>query len=83
MDEPARRRAEDLYRATVHELERVISDDLRDELDRLIRPLNDHADLSGSDLQIAEAQLLGWIDGLIQNLHANVVRIEVRETEPR
>src|SRR6476620_11314758 len=40
--------------------------DLRDELQRLALPLTRHTELSDAELRVAHAQLVGWLQGLLQ-----------------
>ena len=42
---------------------------LRDELQRLALPLTRHTELSDSELRLAHAQLVGWLQGLLQTAH--------------
>jgi hypothetical protein len=73
LDETERSRVGALYRASLNELRGVLSDDLRAELDRLVQPLSDQPDPTGRELQVGEAQLSGWLDGLVQSLQAAVL----------
>jgi hypothetical protein len=50
----------------------TVSADLRDELARLVAPFLDH-ELSESEALLAQAQLVGWLTGLVQGLHRGVV----------
>jgi hypothetical protein len=72
-DDADRSRIEALYKASLNELSGVVSDDLRDELDRLVQPLVDAPELTGPELRVAEAQLSGWLDGVIQGLQASAM----------
>lgn len=47
-----------------------MSDDLREELDRLASPFASEASPSSDELRIAQAQLVGWLEGLIQGIQA-------------
>lgn len=55
-----------LYHTTVEELNSVLSPDLGMELDRLSAPFEVDSDLTESELRIAEAQLFGWLYGVLQ-----------------
>src|SRR5260221_5889335 len=72
-DKAERNRIRALYKASLKDLAGVVSDDLRAELDRLVGSLVDEPDLTAPELRVAEAQLSGWLDGVIQNLQASAV----------
>ena len=48
----------------------ALSDDLRDELNRLASPFAAETSPSNDELRIAQAQLVGWLEGLIQGIQA-------------
>ena len=52
------------------ELGSALSDDLRDELGRLALPFSGTETPSAAELQIAKAQLVGWLEGLVQGMQA-------------
>jgi hypothetical protein len=62
-----------LYRNSVRELEEALSDELGQELDRLVKPLTRDTQLSPAELRLAEAQLAGWLDGLFQGMQARAL----------
>jgi len=73
LDEASRDRLRDIYETSVRELGSALSPDLRDELGRLALPFNDdNAAPSAAELQIAQAQLVGWLEGLIQGIQATL-----------
>jgi predicted XRE-type DNA-binding protein len=45
---------------------------LREELQRLALPLTRHTGLSAAELRLAHAQLVGWLQGLLQTAHTAV-----------
>lgn len=69
LDEASRSRLKDIYSTSVQELGEVLSGDLREELDRLSLPFDDGAP-SDSELRIAHAQLVGWLEGLFHGIQA-------------
>ena len=69
LDEAGRARLRDIYETSVHELAEGLSDDLQDELARLSLPFEDEAP-SESELRIAQAQLVGWLEGLFHGIQA-------------
>jgi hypothetical protein len=68
MDEPGRKRLADIYGRAVAELTDVLSEDLREELVQLAPPME--ALPSESELRIAQAQLVGWLEGLFHGIQA-------------
>ena len=72
LDEGSRDRLRDIYETSIEELGSALSPDLRDELDRITLPFNDDEIPSGSELRVAEAQLVGWLEGLIQGIQATL-----------
>ncbi|HEY6649276.1 MAG TPA: proteasome activator, partial [Mycobacterium sp.] len=47
----------------IDELVTDLTPDLREELQRLVLPLTRHTELSDSELRLAHAQLVGWLQG--------------------
>lgn len=72
LDEASRDRLRDIYETSVTELGSALSPDLREELGRLALPFTDDDVPTSSELQIAQAQLVGWLEGLIQGIQATL-----------
>ena len=53
----------------IDELLTNLTPDLRLELQRLALPLTRHSELSDAELRLAHAQLVGWLQGLLQTAH--------------
>ena len=70
LDEASRDRLKEIYETSVTELGSALSADLREELDRLALPFDDDVAPSNDELRIAQAQLVGWLEGLIQGIQA-------------
>jgi hypothetical protein len=70
LDEASRDRLREIYDTSITEVGSALSPDLQDELSRLALPFADGATPSGPELQIAQAQLVGWLEGLIQGMQA-------------
>ncbi|HUF59375.1 MAG TPA: proteasome activator [Actinomycetota bacterium] len=68
MDEAGRTRLVDIYHRSVDELGQVVSQDLKDELQELVPPLDGVP--SESEMRIAQAQLVGWLEGLFHGIQA-------------
>jgi Protein of unknown function (DUF2587) len=69
LDEASRDRLRDIYETSVKELGQVLSPELREELDRLSPPF-DEGTPSQSELRVAHAQLVGWLEGLFHGIQA-------------
>ncbi|CAN5830892.1 hypothetical protein BH24ACT5_BH24ACT5_09280 [soil metagenome] len=72
LDNPSRERLAEIYERSVTELSEALSDDLRDELRNLALPFNDGEVPSDSELRIAKAQLVGWLEGLFHGIQATL-----------
>ena len=70
LDEASRDRLKEIYETSVTELGSALSADLREELGRLALPFDDDVAPSNDELRIAQAQLVGWLEGLIQGIQA-------------
>lgn len=70
LDEASRQRLREIYETSVSEVGSALSPDLRDELARLASPFDQPEPPSTGELQIAKAQLVGWLEGLIQGMKA-------------
>lgn len=71
-DENSRDRLRDIYETSVVELGSALSPDLRNELDRITLPFSDDEIPSEAELRVAKAQLVGWLEGLIQGIQATL-----------
>ncbi len=72
LDEAGRDRLRAIYDTSVQELASTLSPDLQDELNRLTHPFAPGSQPSGSELRIAQAQLVGWLEGLFQGIQATM-----------
>ena len=70
LDEASRDRLKAIYETSVDELGSALSEDLRDELDRLALSFGEGEAPSADELRIAQAQLVGWLEGLVQGIQA-------------
>ena len=68
MDDAGRKRLVDIYRRSIDELGESISLDLREELQELVPPLDGVP--SESEMRVAQAQLVGWLEGLFHGIQA-------------
>ena len=72
LDEASRNRIREVYEISVKELAEGLSPDLREELARLALPFDDSATPSDSELRVAQAQLVGWLEGLFHGIQATL-----------
>ena len=77
LDEKSRERLREIYDTSVKELAEGLSPDLRNELDRLASPFDGEDAPSDAELRIAQAQLVGWLEGLFQGIQATLFAQQV------
>ena len=68
LDEASRARLREIHRSSIKELESGLAPELRDELERWSLPFTEDAIPSDAELRIAQAQLVGWLDGLFHGI---------------
>ena len=68
LDEASRNRLREIHATSIRELEEGLAPELREELDRLTLPFNEDAAPSDAELRIAQAQLVGWLEGLFHGI---------------
>jgi hypothetical protein len=73
LDEAGRQRLVEIHRRSITELEDGLAPELRDELERLTLPFADGSAPSEAELRIAQAQLVGWLEGLFHGIQAALV----------
>src|SRR5688500_13397198 len=65
LDDAGRARLADVYSTSVQELSAAVSPDLQEELGRLVTPFLDDGGIpTEAELRVAQAQLVGWLEGL-------------------
>jgi hypothetical protein len=69
LDEAGRSRLAEIHRRSISELEEGLAPELVEELERLSLPFSDKAP-SDAELRIAQAQLVGWLEGLFHGIQA-------------
>ena len=86
-DEAGRRRVREVYERALTGLKEGVSKELQDELDTLTLPLDSTS--SESEIRLAQAQLVGWLEGLFQGIQAALwsqhmqARAEIEEMRRR
>jgi hypothetical protein len=73
LDEAGRQRLRDIHRRSITELEDGLAPELREELDRLSLPFDEESTPTEPELRIAQAQLVGWLEGLFHGIQAALV----------
>jgi hypothetical protein len=68
LDEASRNRLRDIHAASIRELEEGLSPDLREELERITLPFSEDQTPSDAELRIAQAQLVGWLEGVFHGI---------------
>ncbi|WP_406235293.1 bacterial proteasome activator family protein [Nocardia sp. NBC_01009] len=68
LDDASRTRLREIHKSSVRELEQGLAPELRDELERLTLPFTDDAIPTDAELRIAQAQLVGWLEGLFHGI---------------
>jgi hypothetical protein len=71
LDDAGRRRLREIHEMSVKELEEILSPDLREELDKVVLPFTSETP-SESELRLAQAQLVGWLEGLFHGIQATL-----------
>jgi hypothetical protein len=72
LDEPSRERLKGIYAQSVAELSSALSPDLQEELARLTLPFDDDELPTDVELRMAQAQLVGWLEGLFHGIQATL-----------
>jgi hypothetical protein len=70
LDEQARERLHATLARTLEELREILPSELRDELADVSLPLSEEA--SEGELRLAQAQLVGWLEGLFHGIQASL-----------
>ncbi len=68
LDDASRNRLRDIHQSSIRELEQGLALELREELERLSLPFSEDSTPSDAELRIAQAQLVGWLEGLFHGI---------------
>ena len=68
LDDAARTRLREIHQSSIKELEEGLAPELAEELQRLSLPFTDDTVPSDGELRIAQAQLVGWLEGLFHGI---------------
>jgi hypothetical protein len=72
LDDAARGRLAEIHERSIKELEDGLAPELVEELDRISLPFPDNATPSDAELRIAQAQLVGWLEGLFHGIQTAI-----------
>lgn len=73
LDEASRHRLREIHQRSIAELEEGLAPELREELTRLSLPFDEEATPTEAELRVAQAQLVGWLEGLFHGIQAALV----------
>ena len=68
LDEASRARLRDIHTRSIKELEEGLAPELIEELERISLPFSNDEVPSESELRVAQAQLVGWLEGLFHGI---------------
>ena len=71
LDDAGRRSLKAIHERSIHELQDILSPDLRKELEEVTLPFSSETP-SDAELRIAQAQLVGWLEGLFHGIQATL-----------
>jgi hypothetical protein len=68
LDDASRSRLREIHESSIKELEQGLAPELREELERLTLPFTEDSTPSDAELRVAQAQLVGWLEGLFHGI---------------
>ena len=68
LDDASRQRLRTIHSASIRELKEGLAPELVEELERITLPFSEDATPSDAELRIAQAQLVGWLEGLFHGI---------------
>lgn len=72
LDEASRNRLKEIHQSSITELEQGLAPELVEELRRLSLPFAEGTTPSEGELRIAQAQLVGWLEGLFHGIQTAI-----------
>ncbi|XVQ16322.1 bacterial proteasome activator family protein [Spirillospora sp. CA-255316] len=72
LDEASRARLREIHQSSIKELEDGLAPELIEELERLSLPFVEGEVPSEAELRIAQAQLVGWLEGLFHGIQTTL-----------
>ena len=77
LDDASRSRLREIYDNSIKELSSGLAPELRDELERLSLPFSEDSVPSDAELRVAQAQLVGWLEGLFHGIQTAIYAQQV------
>jgi hypothetical protein len=77
LDDAGRRSLKEIHERSIHELQEILSPDLRQELSDVTLSFSSETP-SGDELRIAQAQLVGWLEGLFHGIQATMFTQQIQ-----
>lgn len=71
LDDSGRERMAKVHSRSVEELRDILSPELQEEFGEIMIPLTDE-NVSEAELRVAQAQLIGWLEGLFHGIQASL-----------
>ncbi len=72
LDEDGRARLKAVFDVSLEQLHTVLTEDLREELAEVFVPLDEGVPTQ-AELRVAQAQLIGWLEGLFSGIQAAIM----------
>jgi Protein of unknown function (DUF2587) len=72
LDEKSRARLKEIHESSIKELEDGLAPELVNELERLSLPFTEDEIPSEAELRVAQAQLVGWLEGLFHGIQTTL-----------
>ena len=72
LDQASRERLAEIYERSIVELSEALSPDLQEELRMLTLPFKDGVAPTSGEIRVAQAQLVGWLEGLFHGIQATL-----------
>jgi hypothetical protein len=72
LDEKSRVRLREIHQSSIKELEEGLAPELVKELERLSLPFDENVTPSEAELRVAQAQLVGWLEGLFHGIQTTL-----------
>jgi len=72
LDDASRARLREIHRSSIEELEDGLAPELIEELERLTLPFTEDVIPTDAELRIAQAQLVGWLEGLFHGIQTTL-----------
>ena len=73
LDDASRKRLMEIQRRSIEQLADGLSPDLREELEHFTLPFGEDEVPSNDELRIAQAQLVGWLEGVFHGIQTALV----------